>query len=104
METKVKKRRKIQCRFETKDVIAIKHRNTLLPLNNMYYYQIRHDELDWTKPVTIEEVVVCNYLATMVTRKPQLIIDKTMKKDGYFNINKAEREFIEKMIEEGERE
>lgn len=37
----------------------------------LFYYELRHDEADWTEPVTIEKnAVFVNFWGTLVTSEP----------------------------------
>lgn len=40
------------------------------PLGYSYMYQIRHDEDDWTQPITLERLVVVNFFGTVFMTEP----------------------------------
>ena len=37
---------------------------------DLYYYDIRHSDQDWSDPVTIEPFVMVNHFGTIVTTEP----------------------------------
>lgn len=52
---------------------------------NKYYYELRHDDYDWSRPATVELSVGCNSWGTMVSDTP---ID--LGKDDYLEIKEDE--------------
>jgi hypothetical protein len=40
------------------------------PLGYPYMYHIRHDEDDWTRPVTLESLVAVNFFGTAFFKEP----------------------------------
>ena len=53
------------------------------PLGYPYMYQIRHDEDDWTRPITLEQSVLVNFFGT-VFMKEQIDFDN----NGYIEIKR----------------
>lgn len=43
---------------------------TKAPLGYPYMYHIRHDEDDWTQPITLERLVIVNFLGTALMKEP----------------------------------
>jgi hypothetical protein len=61
------------------------------PLGYHYIYHLRHDEDDWTRPISIERFVVVNFFGTVFTKEP-IEIDES----GYVEIEsfRIETQFI----------
>jgi len=57
------------------------------PAGYPYVYHIRHDENNWTCPISIERFVFVNFFGTVFTKEP-IRIDK----DGYMEIERFELE------------
>jgi hypothetical protein len=57
------------------------------PSGYPYMYQIRHDEDDWTRPVTLEQLVVVNFFGTAFMKEP-IELDNT----GYMEIRRFRME------------
>jgi hypothetical protein len=53
------------------------------PLGYPYMYHIRHDEDDWTRPISIEQFVVANFFGTIFMKKPV-----ELGRDGYMEIER----------------
>ena len=53
------------------------------PSGYPYMYQIRHDEDDWTRPVTLERLVIVNFFGTAFMKEP---ID--LDSNGYIEIER----------------
>lgn len=50
------------------------------PIGYPYAYHIRHDENDWTCPISIERFVAVNFFGTIFVKKPiELSVDSTME-------------------------
>ena len=62
------------------------------PSGYPYMYHIRHDEDNWTHPISLEKFVAVNFFGTVFIKKP-LEIDK----DGYLEIEefKPEWDYVE---------
>lgn len=41
----------------------------------LYYYEIRHDESDWTEPVEIGNDITVNFMGTLITNAPLELTD-----------------------------
>lgn len=69
-----KKRRRIKA----KDIVAAME-NTRVPVKDrdpeLFYYEMRHGDLDWSTPVDIEERVVVNFFGTLTTNTPLELTD-----------------------------
>jgi len=44
-------------------------------LGDVYFYETRHGDEDWTTPVTVEKSVTVNFCNTLITTAPLLIED-----------------------------
>ena len=55
------------------------------PDNYPYMYQLRHDEDDWTIPVTLEKVVFVNFFGTVFLKEPVVFCE-----DSYVEISDFE--------------
>lgn len=66
------------------------------PAEYPYMYHIRHDEDNWTHPISLERFVAVNFLGTAFMKKP-LEIDK----NGYIEIEqfKLERDYVKFRID-----
>jgi hypothetical protein len=51
-----------------------------------YGYAIRHSDVNWSKPVTVEKFVFCNFWGTLLSKKP---LDKFFKPD-FITLSKKE--------------
>lgn len=38
--------------------------------DNLFYYDMRHEDSNWAEPETIEKRVLCNFFGTLVTTAP----------------------------------
>lgn len=54
--------------------IVVAAEDARIPTKNrnpeLYYYEMRHDDLDWTVPIEIRKNVLVNFLGTLVTKAP----------------------------------
>ena len=57
------------------------------PFGYPYMYHVRHDEDDWTCPISIEQFVFVNFFGTIFTSKPV-----KLGSDGYTEIEQFELE------------
>lgn len=66
------------------------------PAGYPYVYHIRHDETNWTCPISIERFVAVNFFGTVFSKEP-IRIDK----DGYTEIEhfEWEHDYVEFMID-----
>ena len=44
--------------------------------DDFHYYDMRHDDNDWSEPITIEKAVGVNFFGTLVTNKPIAFIEQ----------------------------
>lgn len=58
----------IDCILYYDERVSIEQTPTGFP----YMYYLRHDECDWTKPISIERLIFVNFFGTIFTRKPIL--------------------------------
>ena len=56
-----------------------------------FYYGMRHGELDWGQPITVEPFVLCNRWGVMITEEP---FDFPNEKDKYLNLTEEEQEIV----------
>ena len=54
---------------------------------NKFIYCVRHSERDWSRPVTIEKYVACNYWGLILADKP---LDKFFIEGDYVPLTKKE--------------
>jgi hypothetical protein len=57
------------------------------PAGHSYMYHVRHDEDDWTYPISVEHFVLVNFFGTIFTKEP-IEIDR----DYYLEIEHFEME------------
>ena len=55
------------------------------PVECPYMYHVRHDEDDWTMPVTLERQVVANFFGTVFMKEPL-----QMGMDGFLDVDDFE--------------
>ena len=54
------------------------------PPGHPYMYHIRHDEDDWTVPITLERLVVVNFFGTVFMKEPiQIGVDGYVEIDDF---------------------
>ena len=61
------------------------------PLGYPYMYHVRHDEDDWTQPVSLERAVFVNFFGTVFMKQPVEFDDS-----GYIDIESfsMEKQFV----------
>jgi hypothetical protein len=69
----------IECIFYYDERFSPEH----APLGYPYMYHLRHDEDDWTRPISIEKYVLVNFFGTVFMKNP---ID--FGNEIYMDINK----------------
>lgn len=74
-----KKPKKKKVRLEPRNILCVtpnriseKDRHS-----DLYYYQMRHGELDWDTPITIEKFVFANFYGTIITAIPLELTNDT---------------------------
>ena len=77
----------IENKFYYKERISPEH----APLGYPYMYHLRHDEDNWSKPITLERFVLVNFFGTVFTKEP---VD--FGENDYVEIEqfKMERKFV----------
>jgi hypothetical protein len=60
---------------------------------DLFYYNLRHAEEDWSEPVTVEPYVLVNYFGTIVTTEP-IPFESDDHGNAYLEITDEEREEI----------
>jgi|SRR3989304_6117196 len=67
------------------------------PPSYPHMYQIRHDEDDWTCPISLEQAVFVNFFGTVYMKEPLEIDDS-----GYVEIERfsMEKEFVQFKLRE----
>lgn len=61
---------------------------------DLYYYGMRHGELDWDTPITIEDFVAVNFYGTLVTCVPLELTDNQPGESAYLKLKPKEREYL----------
>ena len=60
---------------------------------DLFYYDIRHAEEDWSEPVTVEPHVLVNHFGTIVTTKP-ISFEPDDDGNAYLEITNEEKDEI----------
>lgn len=58
----------------------------------LHYYEVRHNDMDWSEPETLETCVTVNFWGTVITTRPV-----NFNQDGYYQLSSYEKELLKSL-------